>query len=89
MESRRAMEGHSVTRRAWLLAPLGLLLPSSARAAGFHITGNLDPSEQEAQEGYFPCGNDVAIVTRPKSPIHEDLLAMRGTEVQISVFNPK
>lgn len=75
-----------MTRRALLLLPV--LLTTRVEAAGFHITGRLDCTEQEAQEGYFAIGHDCAIVARPSSPIHDDLLAMRGTDVQCSVFNP-
>lgn len=75
----------AVNRRAFLLAPFAL---TSRAKAGFHITGKLDATELESQEGYFSLGNELAIVTRPNSPIHDDLKAMRGTEVQCSVFNP-
>lgn len=78
-----------MTRRACLLALI--LAPLSSRkveAIGFHITGKLTATDQEAQEGYFNLGKDLMLATRPKSPIHDDLKAMVGKEVQVSVFVP-
>lgn len=83
------MVGTLITRRAFSLALFSFVtVTRRAEAAGFHITGRLDCTEEECQEGYFNIGHDCAIVARRSSPIHDDLLAMRGTNVQCSVFNP-
>lgn len=62
--------------------------PVVAQKRGFHITGTLDATDQEAQEGYFGCGRDLQVVARPDTPIHDDLKAMVGRTVQISIFEP-
>lgn len=76
-------------RRAWLTVVGALLVPRPARALGVHITGTLSATDQEAQEGYFALGAELMIVTRPNSPIHDDLRSMVGSSVQCSVFTVK
>lgn len=57
----------------------------AAHATGFHITGLMEPTELEAQEGYFPVGSEFMIVTKPNSPAYKYLLDLRGRNVRISV----
>lgn len=73
-----------VSRRLFLLAPF--LVAARVEAAGFHVTGKLGATDQEAQEGYFALGKELMIVTKPNSPVHDTLRGMVGSEVQCSVF---
>lgn len=77
-----------VTRRGLFLAAVGLLAGRSVvvKAAGIHVTGTLSATDVEAREGYFALGRELSIVTKPGSPIHDDLQAMVGHECQVSVF---
>jgi hypothetical protein len=78
-----------MTRRAFFGSLCAVAVtPNAVHAAGFHITGKMDATDQEAQEGYFSIGKDVMIVTRPNSPVHDDLRSMIGSQVQCSVFVP-
>lgn len=79
-----------ISRRGLLMAFLAVpaTVIDVAAKPGFHITGKLDCTEQEAQEGYFAVGKDFAVVARPNSPVHDDLLMMRGLEIQASIFVP-
>lgn len=56
-----------------------------AAPEGFEVTCPLTAIEQEAQEGYFNCGRELAIVTKPGGPIHDDLTRMLGREVVVIV----
>lgn len=87
-----------VSRRALLFGLAGVAaVPRRARAASVHVRGTLTASDQEAQEGYFTlCAaggachptDAVAVVVHPKSLFYDDLRAMTGHEVQVSVFRP-
>lgn len=80
----------AVNRRAFLATAFGVSVTATpATAAGIHVTGRLDATEQEAQEGYFALGRELMIVTKPDSPIHDDLRSMIGATVQCSVFTVK
>jgi hypothetical protein len=76
-----------VTRRALLATLIGV--PMTAKnvtaQAGFHVTGPITPIEQEKQEGYFPVGTELALMTHPKSPIYDDLLSLVGRKVRVHV----
>ena len=84
----RTVEKNVMTRRALFGLPL-LLLGRRAEAAGFHISGKITATFQEAQEGYFAMGRDLTIATRPGRPLHKELQAMVGQECQVSVFTLK
>ena len=77
-----------MTRRALLTAfgvPMtGMIVPR----VGVHVTGTLTATEQEALEGYFNLGRELAIVTHPKSPIVADLRRMVDQTVRVSVVVP-
>lgn len=54
-------------------------------ARGFVITGPITATDQEAQEGYFHVGSEFMVITKPNSPIHDDLKAMIGRDVVVAV----
>lgn len=63
---------------------LGVTVFASA-GDGFIVRGLMTSTDQEAQEGYFAVGAELAIVTKPGSPIHDDLKRMVGKNVVIVV----
>ena len=67
---------------------MGASVPVSGRS-GVHITGPLTATFQEAQEGYFSIGKEIAIVVKPESVPHQQMQAMVDTQVQLSVFDIK
>ena len=79
-----------MTRRTWLATVFGVTATAHTVSArtGVHVTGKLDATEQEAQEGYFNVGRELMIATHPKSPVIEELRALVGATVQVSVFQP-
>jgi hypothetical protein len=80
-----------MTRRALLATLIGVPIMGTnvprlgAAQAGFHVTGPIEPLEQEKQEGYFPIGKDMTLMTHPKSPIYDDLLSLVGRTVRVHV----
>jgi hypothetical protein len=75
-----------MTRRALVLASLGLVLPRRAAAAGFHVTGTMTATDEEREQGYFSLGKDLQIVARQDSPVHGELRKMVGAKIQVDVF---
>lgn len=67
-----------------LILALGMVYVAHA-SYGFTITGETNPTEAEALEGYFPVGAEFLIVAHPKSPVYNDLLGMRGQTIRITV----
>lgn len=96
------MKGHvsclvytEMTRRQVFATVSALLLPTTTKAAGFHITGTLTASVLEEQEGYFTlCGSKacepregLTIAVHPNNAVlYPQLVGMLGQEVQVSVF---
>ena len=77
-----------MTRRAWFATAFCVAATAKAvTAAGVHITGTLSATFQEAQEGYFSIGKDIAIVVKPESVPHQQMQAMVDKQVQLSVFD--
>jgi len=78
-----------VTARWWLLLLMltmfaGVVLVYG-EPQGFSVSCPLTSTDQEAQEGDFNCGAELMIATKPGSPIHDDLLRMRGADVTVVV----
>ena len=74
--------------RWWLLLWIALFVGAVlvyGEPQGFSVSCPLTSTDQEAQEGYFNCGRELMIATKPGSPIHDDLLRMRGAEVTVVV----
>ena len=79
----------AVTRRALLLAPLGLL-----QSKGVHVNGTLTPADSGGLEGYYAlcfenkCDPDdtIGLAVHPKGFWAKDFQAMSGRKVQVSVF---
>jgi hypothetical protein len=70
---------------AWLLLALLLLgLGAVARTATV-VTGELNASEHEADEGYFAVGHDTMLVTRPGSELHSWLRSNNGRRITITI----
>ena len=67
----------------WVLGVYGLVV--AGQAQGFSVSCPLSATDQEAQEAYFNCGRELTIVTKPGSPIHDALKAMRGADVTVVV----
>jgi hypothetical protein len=77
-----------MTRRALLATLIGVPIMGSnvpTQGMGFQVEGPLSPIEQEKQEGYFPIGTDLTLMTHPKSPIYDDLVALCGRTVRVHV----
>ena len=78
-----------VTARWWLLLIVLTLFAGAAfvygEPVGFSVRGLMTATDQEAQEGYFAVGQELMIVTKPGSPIHDDLKAMTGADVTVVV----
>lgn len=55
------------------------------QSTGFVITGPMTATDQESQEGYFHVGTEFMVITKPKSPIHDDLQKMLGHGVTVIV----
>ena len=81
-----------MNRRAFLLAPF--LVPAQA-APSVHLRGTLTTADSGGLEGYYAlCEGDVCnaletlgISVHPKNPIFaDDLRAMAGQHVQVSIF---
>lgn len=86
-----------LTRREWFAALTVIAAPKTvtAQAArGFHLTGTLTATEEEAEQGYFAfCGETacsptdaLVISAHPKNPLLPHLRAMAGRNVQVSIF---
>ena len=70
-----------------LLVAIVMLLAAMAygEAGGFPVRCLLTATDQEAMEGYYNCGAELAIVTKPNSSVHDDLQRMLGHEVVVVV----
>ena len=70
-----------------LLVAIVMLLAAMAygEAQGFPVRCILTATDQEALEGYYACGNELTIVTKPGSPVHDDLQRMLGHVVTVVV----
>ena len=55
------------------------------QSRGFVISGPLTATAQESQEGYFHVGAEFMVITKPNSPIHDDLKAMIGHKVIVAL----
>lgn len=75
--------------------PITLNHVTTEARAGVHVSGTLTASETEASEGYYNLCNAAGvchatdalmIAAHPKSPLHDDLRAMVGRNVQVSIF---
>ena len=81
-----------VTARWWLLLIVLTLFAGAAfvygEPEGFSVSCPLTATDQEAQEGYFNCGSELMVATKPGSPVHDDLLRMRGRDVVVVVEAP-
>ena len=78
----------NINHRWWLALyilafVLGALL--YAEPQGFPVRCALTATDQEAIEGYYNCGAELAVVTKPGSPVHDDLQRMLGHEVVVVV----
>lgn len=73
----------------WLLLILSAVLVGAALGLaapeGFSVRCPLTATDQEAQEGYFNCGRELAVVTKPGSPVHDDLQRLVGRDVVVIV----
>lgn len=85
-----------MTRREWFATVFGVPIPGmNVPRLGVHIQGTLTTTDSERTEGYYAlCATDgtchptdaLGISCHPKSPISDDLWAMHGRRVQVSVF---
>ena len=78
----------TINQRWWLALYIlafvvGALL--YAEPQGFSVRCPLTATDQEAIEGYYACGRELTIVTKPNSPVHDDLQRMLGQEVTVVV----
>jgi len=70
----------------WLVFGVLLVYAAMASAAdGFLVRGPLSATDQESQEGYYAIGKELFLVTKPGSPIHDDLKRMVGKNVVVVV----
>ncbi len=56
-----------------------------ANAQGFTLTGRLDATDQEADEGYFAIDQQTMLVVKPGSELHAFLRGQAGKRVRIVV----
>ena len=57
----------------------------SGQSPGFVVTGHMTATDQESREGTFHVGTEFMVITKPKSPIHDDLMDMVGHDVTVII----
>lgn len=78
----------NINQRWWLALYVIAFLVGAllyAEPQGFPVRCPLTATNQEAQEGYFNCGSEIMIATKPGSPVHDDLQRMLGHDVIVVV----
>lgn len=74
-------------RLVMLVALLGTLLAGVAIAAqqGFSLSGRVNATDQEAQEGYFALDNQTMIVVKPGSDLHGYMRSKVGQRIRVTI----
>ena len=65
------------------MAVLGLTV--AAQQQGFTVSGRINATDQEAQEGYFALDPQTMLVVKPGSEIHAYLRGKVGQRVRITI----
>jgi flagellar hook protein FlgE len=70
-----------------LVALIGTLLVGVAIGAqqGFSLTGRVNATDQEAQEGYFAIDNQTMIVVKPGSDLHGYMRSKVGQRIRVTI----
>ena len=70
-----------------LVALLGTLLVGVVIGSqqGFSLTGRVNATDQEAQEGYFALDNQTMIVVKPGSDLHGYMRSKVGQRIRVTI----
>ena len=74
-------------RLLMLVALMGTLLIGVAIAEqqGFSLSGRVNATDQETQEGYFAIDNETMIVVKPGSDLHGYLRSKVGQRIRFTI----
>ena len=73
-------------RLVMLVALIGTLLAGVALGQqGFSLSGRVNATDQEAQEGYFALDNQTMIVVKPGSDLHGYLRSKVGQRIRLTI----
>jgi hypothetical protein len=69
------------------VALIGTLLVGVVIGAqqGFSLTGRVNATDQEAQEGYFALDNQTMIVVKPGSDLHGYMRSKVGQRIRVTI----